>query len=116
MKTIQYNNGDQMPILGLGTWMSQPGEVYEAVKEAVRLGYRHIDCAPIYGNEVEIGKALGESFKEGAVTRERMWITSKLSLFQRLCRWDGAYPHSRTSELSRRSRKTAPHEFWSSIK
>ena len=78
MKTIQFDNGEQMPILGLGTWMSQPGEVYEAVKEAVRFGYRHIDCSPIYGNEAEIGQALGESFKEGAVSREQMWITSKL--------------------------------------
>ena len=78
IKTIQFHNGDQMPILGLGTWKSQPEEVYKAVKEAVRLGYRHIDCSPVYDNEAEIGKALSKSFKEGAVTREQMWITSKL--------------------------------------
>ena len=78
MKSIQLSHGDHMPMLGLGTWKSQPGEVKRAVKEAVRLGYRHIDCAAIYGNEVEIGEALQACFEEGLVRRDEMWITSKL--------------------------------------
>jgi len=78
MTTLQFENGDQMPILGLGTWKSESGDAYKAVKEALRLGYRHFDCAFIYENEAEIGQAFSESFKEGVVSRDQMWITSKL--------------------------------------
>ncbi len=78
MKKHEFVNGDRMPMLGLGTWKSAPGDVYRAVKEAVRIGYRHIDCAPIYGNEGEIGQALDELFKEGVISRDELWVTSKL--------------------------------------
>lgn len=76
--TITLNNGLQMPLVGLGTWKSKPGEVKAAVKAAVKSGYRHIDCAAIYGNEKEVGDALEELFAEGVVTRDELWITSKL--------------------------------------
>lgn len=78
MKQLIYANGDMMPALGLGTWKSKPGEVYAAVREAIRIGYRHIDCAAIYLNEAEIGKALNDEFASGSVKREELWITSKL--------------------------------------
>jgi alcohol dehydrogenase (NADP+) len=78
MKSIKFSNGDTMPIIGLGTWKSKPGEVYQAVVWAIESGYRHIDCAAIYDNEKEVGKALQFAFKNGLVTREEMFITSKL--------------------------------------
>jgi len=78
MKQLEFENGDKMPAIGLGTWKSEPGEVGRAVQTALNAGYRHIDCAAIYGNEKEIGEALSRVFDKGTVKREEVWITSKL--------------------------------------
>jgi alcohol dehydrogenase (NADP+) len=78
LKTFRLADGSLLPMLGLGTWRAAPGEVGAAVREALRLGYRHIDCAAIYGNEAEIGVALREAMLDGLVRREDLWITSKL--------------------------------------
>jgi alcohol dehydrogenase (NADP+) len=78
LQAHRFANGDRMPLIGLGTWKSDPGEVYTAVREAIRVGYRHIDCAWLYGNEAEIGNALRDAIAAGEVTRKDLWITSKL--------------------------------------
>ena len=78
MKTLAFNNGDQLPILGLGTWKSKPGEVRKAVFWAIQAGYRHIDCAAIYQNEREVGQGITDALAEGLVKREQLFVTSKL--------------------------------------
>lgn len=72
--------GAQIPAIGLGTFGSDkyPGsEVAEAVVEAGGVGYRHFDCASVYGNEELIGHGL-RSIQQGGVRRENLWVTSKV--------------------------------------
>ncbi len=78
MKYYTLNNNTTIPALGLGTWKSNRNEVQSALREAVRIGYRHIDCAPIYENEKEVGNGLAPLIQGGTVKRDEIWITSKL--------------------------------------
>lgn len=78
MKYLTFSNGDLMPALGLGTWKSAKGEIYQTIRTAIEIGYRHFDCAFIYGNEEEIGSAIGDAIKNNEVKREDLYITSKL--------------------------------------
>ena len=78
MKTLNLLGGTSMPALGLGTWKSEPDEVYRAVRSAIEVGYRHIDCAAIYQNEQEVGRALSDALQAGDARRDELWVTSKL--------------------------------------
>lgn len=78
MKYLTFRNNDQMPAIGLGTWQLKQEDVDTVIQTALWLGYRHFDCAAMYGNEVAIGTALSKAIKEGLVKREDLWVTSKL--------------------------------------
>lgn len=67
-------NGVEIPKLGLGTWGISDTEVVQAVKDAVHIGYRHIDTAQAYGNERDVGKGI----RACGVKRAEMFVTTKL--------------------------------------
>lgn len=73
--TLTLNNGVKIPQLGLGTWFIEDAKVADAVKEAVKLGYRHIDTAQAYGNE----RGVGEGVRNCGVKREELFVVSKVA-------------------------------------
>ncbi|KAM9854518.1 aldo-keto reductase family 1 member B1 [Aulostomus maculatus] len=80
-RTIELNDGTRMPVLGLGTWKSSHlprTSIQGAVEAAIAAGYRHIDTAYSYRNEVDIGKALQAKMQQGIIRRQDMFIVSKL--------------------------------------
>jgi len=68
------------PLIGFGTWNLRvsPSNTTDAVSEAIQAGYRQIDCATIYGNEKEVGKGIADGLKKANITRDQIWVTSKL--------------------------------------
>ena len=79
MEYITLNDGIKIPAVGFGTFLIPPdGSTYRAVREALEIGYRHIDTAAAYENEEEVGRAVRDS----GVPREEVFITSKLWLSQ----------------------------------
>lgn len=86
---LPLNDGNQIPQIGLGTWLSKPGEVEHAVEQAVKDGYRHLDLAKIYQNQHEVASAL-KKVTPNLVKREDLFITSKL--------WNNAHKPERVPE------------------
>ena len=77
--TVRLHNGVLMPVVGLGSWQLNGEECEAAVEEALSLGYRHIDSAQAYGNEAEIGRVVSHAISQGTVTREDLFLATKLS-------------------------------------
>ena len=75
---VTLNTGQEMPLMGFGTWKGNPGEIHKSVLCAIKYGYRHIDCADYYRNEGEVGDALSDVFSHGMVSRSELFIVSKL--------------------------------------
>jgi 2,5-diketo-D-gluconate reductase A len=73
--TIQLNDGSTIPQLGFGVFQIPPEDTAEAVREALEVGYRHIDTAEMYGNEAGVGEAIRSS----GLDRDDVFVTSKLT-------------------------------------
>lgn len=78
LQTVLLRDGYTMPIVGLGTYSLLDDTCVESVYEAIKRGYRLIDTAYMYHNEAEVGKGVRKAIDEGLVTREEMFITTKL--------------------------------------
>jgi alcohol dehydrogenase (NADP+) len=78
MKYLHFRNGDAIPAFGIGTWRTTTDEVYDSVYEALKTGYRHIDSAFLYQNEQQTGHAIRDAIDNGIVSREELFVTSKL--------------------------------------
>merc|ERR1711920_665514 len=78
-RAILLNDGTSMPTVGLGTWKSSSNDVGDAVYHAIcHAGYRHIDAAQIYMNQVQVGEAINRALKDCDVPRKDLWVTSKV--------------------------------------
>lgn len=99
-ESTELSNGVKMPWLGLGVWRVEEGQVVEnAVRSALKIGYRSIDTAAIYGNEQGVGKAVAES----GISREELFITTKV--------WNEDQGYDKTLKAFEESRRKLGLEY-----
>jgi len=75
---VTLSSGFKMPLVGFGVWRVEGKDIKDLVINAIKIGYRHFDCAADYKNETEVGEALAGAFQSGLVKREDLFITTKL--------------------------------------
>lgn len=75
---VLQGTGDKMPMVGLGTWKIASEQVASTVENAIKVGYRHLDCACDYGNEEAVGAGIKAAIEKKLITRKDLWVTSKL--------------------------------------
>ena len=97
------NDGNRMPLLGLGTWNAQGKELADAVRVAIRAGYRHIDTAANYKNEHLVGEAIRDCIDEGLVRREDLFVTTKV--------WNNSHSRASVPQALRRSLEALQLEY-----
>lgn len=79
-RSFKLSSGYSIPAVGLGTWQSGPNEVKEAVAAALKIGYRHIDAATVYGNESEVGLGI----KASGVDRKDIFVSLSPKIFRQI--------------------------------
>ena len=78
MFSVPVTNSKPMPSVGLGYWKVEQAAAAALTVEAVKIGYRHLDCASDYGNEANVGHGIEEVARQGLCKRNELWVTSKL--------------------------------------
>lgn len=71
-------SNESIPKVGFGLWKIAPENCADAVYNAIKVGYRHLDSACDYGNEIQVGEGIKRAIADGLCTREELWVTSKL--------------------------------------
>ncbi len=78
MVTLPVSTGAELPSVGFGFWKVEKAIAAAVAQQAIAAGYRHLDCACDYGNEVEVGHGIAQAIDAGLCQRDDLWVTSKL--------------------------------------
>lgn len=101
---IKLSNGNEIPILGLGTYKAKGGELITTIRDAIDIGYRHFDTADFYENMESLGEAIREVIANGKVKRDELFITTKV--------WPTYYGEGRVEASVRKQLKQSGLDYF----